>query len=279
MRLPVDVASVKIGAGNPLVLIAGPCVIESESHTLFMAKQIAAAARRIGMPLIFKASFDKANRSSGASFRGIGVDTGLAVLRKVRALGIPVLTDVHETIHVPKVADAVDCLQIPAFLSRQTDLLEAAGRTGIPVNIKKGQFMAPWDVKHALDKVQGTGNHSVLLTERGTSFGYNNLVVDFRGLVVMKSFDQPIVFDATHSVQLPGSIGSSSGGEPQFIQPLARAAVAVGVDAIFVEVHDDPSSALSDGTSALDLRFLDGFLVQLHEIDAAARRTRVADSN
>jgi 2-dehydro-3-deoxyphosphooctonate aldolase (KDO 8-P synthase) len=238
-----------IGRGQPLVLIAGPCVIESEQHVRFLAAEI----RKIAGPFIFKASFDKANRSSGSSYRGPGPQEGLRILADLRREGYAVLTDIHETSQAEAAAEAVDVLQIPAFLCRQTDLLIAAGRTGRVVNIKKGQFVSPYDIRHAADKVASTGNNNILLTERGSSFGYNNLVVDMRGLQIMREFGWPVIFDATHSVQIPGGMGNSSGGQPQFIPTLARAAVAAGVDGVFVEVHEEPEKALSDGPNALRL--------------------------
>jgi 2-dehydro-3-deoxyphosphooctonate aldolase (KDO 8-P synthase) len=253
-----------IGRGRPLALIAGPCVIESEEHVQFLAAEI----RKIAGPFIFKASFDKANRSSGASFRGPGPKEGLRILADLRRAGYAVLTDIHETSQAEAAAEAVDVLQIPAFLCRQTDLLIAAGRTGRAVNIKKGQFVSPHDIRHAADKVASTGNNNVLLTERGSSFGYNNLVVDMRGLAIMRDFGWPVVFDATHSVQIPGGLGDASGGQPQFIPILARAAVAAGVDGVFVEVHEDPSRALSDGPNALRLDRLAALWEKLQAIHA-----------
>jgi 2-dehydro-3-deoxyphosphooctonate aldolase (KDO 8-P synthase) len=242
-----------MGRGQPLVLIAGPCVIESEEHVRFLAGEI----RKIAGPFIFKASFDKANRSSVRSYRGPGFKEGLRILadlrRDLRPDGCAVLTDIHEAAQAEAAAEAVDVLQIPAFLCRQTDLLVAAGLTGRAVNIKKGQFISPYDIRHAADKVASTGNNNIVLTERGSSFGYNNLIVDMRGLEIMRDFGWPVVFDATHSVQIPGGLGQASGGQPQFIPTLARAAVAAGVDGIFVEVHEDPERALSDGPNALRL--------------------------
>ena len=253
-----------MGAGNPLVFIAGPCVIESENHTLRMAEQLKEITSRLRVPLSFKASYDKANRSSLASFRGPGLKTGLRILDKVRReFGVPVLSDVHEVCQMDQVAAVLDVLQIPAFLCRQTDLLSAAGATGKPVNIKKGQFMAPRDMRNAAEKVGGP----VILTERGVSFGYNNLVVDFRSLPVMRATGWPVVFDATHSVQLPGSAGDSSGGQAEYIPVLARAAVAAGVDGVFVEVHDVPPLAKCDGRNALDLTLFESLARQLVEID------------
>jgi 2-dehydro-3-deoxyphosphooctonate aldolase (KDO 8-P synthase) len=243
---------IQLGQGQPLALIAGPCVIESEEHVHFLAAEI----RKIAGPFIFKASFDKANRSSTGSYRGPGIKEGLRILKTVRDSGIPVLTDIHEPAQAELAAAAADILQIPAFLCRQTDLLTAAGATGRIVNIKKGQFVAPHDIQHAAMKVAATGNDKILITERGSSFGYNNLVVDIRALPIMRRFGWPVVFDATHSVQLPGAAGSVSGGEPEFIAPLSRAAVAAGCDAVFVEVHEAPERALSDGANALRLDLL-----------------------
>lgn len=255
--------SLRLGADAPLALIAGPCVIESEAHAEFLAAEI---GRITGGPFVFKASFDKANRSSVGSFRGLGIDEGLRILRAIRDRGHTVLTDIHEPWQAERAAEAVDILQIPAFLCRQTDLLVAAGRTGRVVNIKKGQFVSPHDIRLAAEKVASTGNHRIVLTERGTSFGYNNLVVDMRGLAVMREFGWPVVFDATHSVQMPGAGGTVSGGQPQFIAPLARAAVAVGVDAVFVEVHEAPERALSDGANALRLDLLGPLWRRLQEL-------------
>ncbi len=276
-----QVGDVAVGGGN-LFLIAGPCVIESEEHALKMAEAISAIARQKKLPYIFKASYDKANRTSIRSFRGPGLEEGLRILRKVRETAkIPVLTDVHEAADVPRVAEAVDVIQIPAFLCRQTDLLIAAGKSGAAVNIKKGQFVSPWDMRHAVEKVRDAGGERVFLTERGASFGYNNLVVDMRSLAIMRQF-APVVFDATHSVQLPSAgttppelkEGSNaapvqSGGQPEFIPLLARAAVAAGVDGVFLEVHDNPAQAKSDGANALDLKLLRVVLDQLIAIQKA----------
>jgi 2-dehydro-3-deoxyphosphooctonate aldolase (KDO 8-P synthase) len=244
----------RVGAGQPLFLIAGPCVIESERHALKMAERLSATARELGVPFIFKASYDKANRTSLDSYRGPGLARGLEILARIKkSFGIPVLTDVHDVSHVGPAAEVCDVIQIPAFLSRQTDLLLEAGRSGAVVNIKKGQFLSPWDVRHAVEKVASTGNQRILVTERGTTFGYNNLVVDVRGLAVMKQFGYPVVLDVTHSLQLPGGQGTRSGGQPEFIETLARAGVAAGADGVFMEVHDRPAHALSDGANALRL--------------------------
>lgn len=249
---------VEFGAGRPPVFIAGPCVIESAEHCLMMARRVAAAGQAAGVPVVFKASFDKANRSALASYRGPGLKEGLAILARVRReTGLPVLSDVHAPEQAEPAAEVLDVLQIPAFLCRQTDLLLAAGRTGKPVNIKKGQFLAPWDLERASDKVASTGNEAILLTERGTTFGYNNLVVDMRSLAVLRESGRPVVFDATHAVQLPGGEGHRSGGQPRFIEVLARAAAAAGIDGLFTETHDDPPKALSDGTNALPLQRLE----------------------
>ena len=266
-----QVGHVEIGGGE-LFLIAGPCVIESEEHALKMAESINGVCRALKLPYIFKASYDKANRTSIKSYRGPGVAEGLRILHKVAArIKIPVLTDVHEAVDVPRVAEVVDVLQIPAFLCRQTDLIVAAARSGRAVNIKKGQFVSPWDMRHAVEKARQAGNERVFVTERGSTFGYNNLVVDMRSLPVMREF-APVVFDATHSVQLPsaGADGEAvSGGQPQFIPVLARAAVAAGVDGIFLEVHDNPEQAKSDGPNALELSKLRGVLEQLLAVGKA----------
>jgi len=254
-----------------LVLIAGPCVIESDEHVIRMAEAIAPIAAEAGFPWVFKASFDKANRTSINGFRGPGLIDGLQMLGILRKRGYSVLTDIHEASQAGPAAEVADVLQIPAFLCRQTDILVEAGRTGRIVNIKKGQFVAPHDIQHSAEKVASTGNRSVVLTERGSSFGYNNLVVDMRGLRVMADSGWPVVFDATHSVQLPSGAGGKSGGQPQFIEPLASAAVAAGVAAIFVEVHDNPEKALSDGANALRLDLLPRFLKKLRLIDEARR--------
>ena len=266
MRIEVA-PGVAFGGGAPMALIAGPCVIESDEHVHLMAREIG----RIAGPFVFKASFDKANRSSVSSYRGPGLQEGLRILASLHALGIPVLTDIHEPAQAEAAAESVDILQIPAFLCRQTDILVAAGRTGRVVNIKKGQFVAPHDIYHAAEKVASTGNGKVLLTERGSTFGYNNLVVDMRGLAIMRDSGYPVVFDATHSVQLPGAAGQGSGGQPQFIEPLSRAATAAGIDGLFLEVHDAPERALSDGANALPLSRLAGLLHRLRRIDSLVK--------
>ena len=258
---------ISFGASRPIALIAGPCVIESEQHVHVMANAI----RDTVGPFVFKASFDKANRTSLGGFRGPGLKEGLRILAGVKAAGHAILTDIHEPAQAAPAAEVADILQIPAFLCRQTDLLVEAGRTGRIVNIKKGQFVAPHDIRHAAEKVASTGNDKVLLTERGSSFGYNNLVVDMRGLKIMRDAGWPVIFDATHSVQLPSGAGGSSGGQPEFIEPLARAAVAAGIDGVFVEVHDHPENALSDGPNALRLNLLAGFWRRLCAIDALVK--------
>ncbi len=248
-------------------LIAGPCVIESESHALKMAAAIAAITAKLDIPYIFKASYDKANRSSINSFRGLGMDEGLRVLAKIkREIGVPVLTDIHESSHVAAVAEVVDVLQIPAFLCRQTDLLVAAAQSGRIVNVKKGQFLAPWEMRNVVNKMEAAGGRELLLTERGSSFGYNNLVVDMRSLPIMRGFGYPVVYDATHSLQLPGGLGEATAGMAEYIPNLARAAVACGVDGLFMEVHDNPAAALSDATTQFPLEQLEGLLETLMKL-------------
>ena len=260
----------------PLFLIAGPCVIESEAHTRMMAERLAKITGDLGgTPFVFKASFDKANRSSVNSFRGPGLQEGLRILGKIKMdLKLTILTDIHEASQAAPVAEIADILQIPAFLARQTDLLVAAGKTGRTVNIKKPQFVSPWDMKNAVEKVESTGNKQIILTERGASFGYQNLVVDFRSFPVLQKYGYPVVFDVTHSVQLPGGQGHASGGQPEFIETLARAGVAAGVDGIFLETHDNPAKALSDGANALPLDQLAALLSRLKEISSLVRRWR-----
>jgi 2-dehydro-3-deoxyphosphooctonate aldolase (KDO 8-P synthase) len=249
----VAVGDIQIGGTHPLALIGGPCAIESEKHALMTAERLAAVAASRRVPFIYKSSYDKANRSSVRSHRGPGLSAGLRILRTVRAeIGVPVLSDVHQISEVEPAAEVLDVLQIPAFLCRQTDLLLAAGRTGKPVNIKKGQFVAPRDMGNVVEKILSTGNRAILLTERGTSFGYNNLVVDFRALADMRETGYPVIFDATHSVQLPGAAGTRSGGERQYVPALARAAVAFGIDALFMEMHEDPDRTLPDGRPLSD---------------------------
>ena len=272
MSKTLSAGPVKIGGGNPLALIAGPCVIENEAHTLSIARALQAIAERVGVGLVFKASYDKANRTSVQSYRGPGLDRGLAILRAVKEeTGLPVLSDVHDISQVKPAAEVLDIVQIPAFLSRQTDLLVAVGETGRIVNIKKGQFQAPWDMENAIGKVLSTGNDRILLTERGASFGYNNLVSDMRSLVIMRRTGYPIVFDATHSVQLPGGAGSTSSGQREFVAPLSRAAVATGIDALFWEVHENPARALCDGPNSLQLDTVEGLLLQMLALDRIVR--------
>lgn len=272
MTKRVNVGSVEIGGGAPLALIAGPCVIESLDLCMEIGTIARDTAAGLGIPYIFKASFDKANRTSASSNRGPGFLQGLHILHEVRAkLGVPVLTDVHEVWQVAKAAEVVDILQIPAFLCRQTDLVIAAAETGKPVNVKKGQFMAPWDMKNVVEKVKSTGNDNLLLTERGCSFGYNTLVVDMCALPIMRSYGYPVVFDATHSVQRPGGQGNASGGAREFVPHLVRAAVAVGIDALFLEVHPNPEKAMSDAASMLNLSDLPGLLASAKAIENATR--------
>ena len=272
----VRVASVEIGNARPLTLIAGPCQLESREHAFEMASALKEIATRVGMGLIYKTSFDKANRTSAGSKRGLGLERSLPILAEIReALGIPVLTDVHERAQCAAVAEAVDVLQIPAFLCRQTDLLLAAAATGRVVNVKKGQFLAPWDMKNVIAKIAGAGNPNVLITERGASFGYNTLVSDFRALPIMAQFGAPVVFDATHSVQQPGGQGDSTGGERAMVPYLARAAVAVGCAAIFMETHQDPDHAPSDGPNMLKLADLPLLLAELAAIDRIAKARKV----
>jgi len=271
----IGVGRFRIGGSQPLFVIAGPCVIESETHCLRIAERLQTIAAERNLPLIFKASYDKANRSSIHSYRGPGLEEGLRILRRVKErFGLPILTDVHEPAHVARAAEVCDVLQVPAFLSRQTDLLVAAGKSGRAVNLKKGQFLSPWEMGNAVEKVASTGNQQVIITERGTSFGYQNLVVDMRAFSVLRKLGCPVVFDVTHAVQLPGGEGKSSGGQPEFIEPLARAGAAAGVDGVFLEVHDDPAKALSDGSNALSLEKLPGLLERLMQIAALVRAWR-----
>ena len=273
----VQIGGVRLGGGAPLTLIAGPCVIESDAHALTLAEAIAEIAGRHRIPLIFKASYDKANRTSGRSYRGPGLAGGLRALDAVkRRTGLPILTDIHEPAQAGPAAEVADVLQIPAFLSRQTDLLVAAARTGRAVNIKKGQFLAPDDMRHAIAKVTAEGNPNVIVTERGVSFGYHNLVVDMRAFPLLRGLGFPVVFDVTHSLQLPGAGDGVTAGQAEFIEPLASAGVAAGVDGVFLEVHDDPASAKSDAQNALPLARLDALLARLLRIDAAVREVGVA---
>ena len=269
----ISLGTLRLGGGNPLFLIAGPCVIESEAHARGMAERVGQIAADAGVPYIFKASYDKANRSSVKAFRGPGLAEGLRILGKIKAdLRVPVLTDIHDSSQAAPAAEVVDILQIPAFLARQTDLLLAAAKTGRVVNVKKAQFLSPWDMGNVAEKVASTGNERIILTERGASFGYNNLVVDMRTFPVLQKFGYPVVYDVTHSVQLPGGQGHASGGQPEFIETLARAGVAAGVDGIFLETHDNPAAALSDGANALPLSQLPRLLAQLKELSAVVRR-------
>jgi 2-dehydro-3-deoxyphosphooctonate aldolase (KDO 8-P synthase) len=269
----ITLRSLRLGGGNPLFLIAGPCVIESEAHARMMAENVAKIAADAGIPYIFKASYDKANRSSVKAFRGPGPQEGLRILGKIKSeLKLPVLTDIHDASQAGPAAQVCDVLQIPAFLARQTDLLIAAGKTGRVINIKKAQFLSPWDMGNVAEKVASTGNRKIILTERGSSFGYQNLVVDMRSIPVMQRTGYPVVFDVTHSVQLPGGQGHASGGQPQFIEPLARAGVAAGVDGIFLETHDNPAAALSDGPNALPLSQLLALLMKLKGLNTVVRR-------
>lgn len=268
----VKVGGFEIGAGKPLALIAGPCVIEGREAALRHATLIREVTDRVGIPYIYKSSFDKANRSSLESYRGPGIERGLEILAEVKEkIGVPLLTDVHEKEQVSLVQEVVDVLQIPAFLCRQTDFIIAVAQSGRVINVKKGQFLAPWDMRNVIEKIVSTGNEQVMVTERGFSFGYNHLISDMRSLVVMRELGYPVVFDATHSLQLPGGLGKASGGERQFIGALARAGVAVGIDAIFMEVHENPDRALSDGPNSLSLRDLEGLLKRLKEIDGIVK--------
>ena len=269
---PVSVGTLTIGGGSPLAFIVGPCVIESASHAMEMALAIREIAARTRLGVVFKASYDKANRTSRHSFRGPGLDEGLRVLADIKVkTGLPILTDIHEPAHAAVAAQVVDVLQIPAFLSRQTDLLVAAARTGKAVNVKKGQFLAPGDIKHVVDKITAEGNPSVLVTERGVSFGYNNLVVDMRAFPMLRELGYPVVFDVTHSLQLPGAGDGVTAGLAEYIEPLASAGVGAGVDAVFMEVHEEPGRAKSDAANALRLDKLEALMLKLTRIDAAAR--------
>ena len=272
----VEIGNFEIGADKPLAVIAGPCVIESQESALRHASLLKEAADRAGVPYIFKSSYDKANRSSASSFRGPGLEHGLEILAEVkRKVGVPILTDVHESAQVAAVQQVADVLQIPAFLCRQTDFVIAVAKSGKVVNVKKGQFLAPWDIANVLDKILSTGNDQVLLTERGVSFGYNNLVSDMRSLVWMRELGYPVIFDATHSLQLPGGLGHASGGERKYIPALARAAVAAGVDALFMEVHEDPDRALSDGPNSLPLKDFEKLIGTVKQIDEMVKGSSV----
>jgi 2-dehydro-3-deoxyphosphooctonate aldolase (KDO 8-P synthase) len=268
----VRIGTMTVGGKGSLVLVSGPCVIESPEVTLDIARFLRTLAERLDIPVIFKSSYDKANRTSIESYRGPGINKGLEILKEVKGtVGLPVLSDVHQVSEVEKAAEILDVIQIPAFLSRQTDLIVEAARTQKPVNIKKGQFLSPWDMEHVVTKAASVGNHKLLLTERGTSFGYHNLVVDMRSISVMKGFGYPVIFDATHSVQLPGGRGGSSDGQREFVAPLSRAAVAAGADGVFLEIHPDPGSALSDGPNSLPLDHVEPLVLMLKEIHRMAR--------
>ena len=269
----IKLGSLRLGAANPLFLIAGPCVIESESHARKMAEHIAKTAGDAGVPYIFKASYDKANRSSIKAFRGPGLAEGLHILAKIKSdLHLPILTDIHESSQASPASEVADILQIPAFLARQTDLLLAAAKTGRIINIKKAQFLSPWDMGNVAEKVASSGNPNIILTERGACFGYNNLVVDMRTFPILQKFGYPVVYDVTHSIQIPGGLGHASGGQPEFIETLARAGVAAGVDGLFLETHDNPATALSDGPNALPFAQLPELLSRVKELSALVRR-------
>jgi 2-dehydro-3-deoxyphosphooctonate aldolase (KDO 8-P synthase) len=271
----IKFAGVSVGGGGKLLLIAGPCVVENEKSALRHAQAIAKIAKRLGVPYVYKSSYDKANRTSIASFRGLGIDEGLGILQRVKdATGLPILTDVHGVDEIEKVARVADVLQIPAFLCRQTDLLLAAGRTGRVINVKKGQFLAPWEMKNIADKIASTGNRNILLADRGTSFGYNTLVSDFRAIPIMRETGYPVIFDATHSVQQPGGKGTSSGGERRFVPVLAQAAVVAGADGVFMEVHENPDKAPSDGPNMVPLKDLERLLTRLLKLNDIIRREK-----
>ena len=271
----VKIGNFTVGGNGPLFLISGPCVIENKEITLEVARFLKRLAQGVDIPIIFKSSYDKANRTSIDSFRGPGLHEGLEILREVKdTIGLPVLSDIHQVSEIETAAEILDVIQIPAFLSRQTDLILEAARTHLPINIKKGQFLSPWDMEQVVLKATSGGNNSILLTERGTSFGYNNLIVDMRSISVMKNFGYPVVFDATHGVQLPGGRGTSSGGQREFVAPLARAAIASGADGIFLEIHPDPGSALSDGPNSLPFEHVEPLLITLKEIHRIVRKKR-----
>jgi 2-dehydro-3-deoxyphosphooctonate aldolase (KDO 8-P synthase) len=268
----INIAGTKLGGNNPLLIIAGPCVIESEEIVFYTAEKLRETCKTIGLPLLFKSSYDKANRTSLSSFRGPGFEKGLRILSDVRSkFDIPIISDIHSVEEVNPASEVLDALQIPAFLCRQTDIILYASQTGKPVNVKKGQFLAPWDIKNIIEKFISTGNQNIFITERGTSFGYNNLVVDFRGLPIMQSFGFPVIFDITHSLQLPGGTGKSSGGQREFAEPLAKAAVAVGVDGLFMEVHPEPDRALCDGPNMIKLDEVDKILTIVKAIYDSAK--------
>lgn len=272
MTKEIKIGKIKVGGDNPLVLIAGPCVIETEERTFQTAKRLKEITNELEIPFIFKSSYDKANRTSIKSYRGLGLKKGLEILGKIKKeLNIPLLIDVHERDQVPAVSEVADILQIPAFLCRQTDFVLTVAKAGRPVNVKKGQFLAPWDVKNVIEKIESVGNRNILLTERGTTFGYNNLVVDMKSLPIMRSLGYPVVFDATHSVQLPGGMGIATGGNREYVPYLARAAVACGVDALFLEAHPEPDRALSDGPNMMRLEEIAKLLKEVKEIDRIVR--------
>lgn len=268
----IIIDKIKIGAGNPLILIAGPCVIEGEKSALDTAGKLKDICEKINIPLIYKSSYDKANRTSVKSFRGVGLKKGLKILKKVKEkIGIPVLSDVHKEEEIDEAAEVLDIIQIPAFLSRQTDMIIKVANTGRVINVKKGQFLAPWDIKNIIEKIESTGNKKILITERGVSFGYNNLVADMRSLPIMRSFGYPVIFDATHSLQLPGGAGNSSGGQREFVPYITRAAAATGCDGIFMEVHPDPDKAPCDGPNMFKLENLPSLLKQIKDIDRVVK--------
>lgn len=268
----IKIKNVTIGGKSPIALIAGPCVIESEKSAIRHAEYLKALTKKLDIPFIYKTSFDKANRTSIKSYRGPGVKKGINILKKIKEeLEIPVISDIHAREEISKVRDVLDVIQIPAFLSRQTDIIIEVALTGKPINIKKGQFLAPWDIKHIIEKVESVKNKNILITERGTSFGYNRLVSDFRSIPIMRKLGYPVIFDATHSVQSPGGMGNKSGGERHFVESLALAAIVCGADAIFIEVHEDPESALSDGPNMLPLKSLENFIKKIKKIEKAAK--------
>jgi len=261
--------TIEVGPGRPFLLIAGPCVLENEDVAVQIAETMTDMANRLGVSYIFKASYDKANRTSLQSFRGPGLINGLKIFEKIRSLGIPVVSDVHDVVQVELVSEGIDMIQIPAFLCRQTDLLVAAAKSGKPISLKKGQFLSPWDMEHAVRKIKESGNKNLLLIERGSSYGYNNLIVDMRSIPIMRALGCPVIFDATHSAQLPGGVGGSSGGQREFVSPLSRAAVAVGIDGLFLEVHPDPDKALCDGPNSLPLDKVEPLIKKLLKIHEA----------
>ncbi len=269
----VKVGPYEVGEGKPLILLAGPCVLEGYERSLAIGKEVKKITEKLGIPYVFKASYDKANRSSYNSFRGPGLEEGLEILAQIKKdLNVPVVSDIHEPYQVEKAAEVLDILQIPAFLCRQTDLVYAAAQTGKAVNVKKGQFLAPWDMKNVIAKIEEAGNKNIMLTERGSSFGYNTLVTDMRGLAVMRELGYPVIMDATHSVQIPGGQGTTSGGQSQYVPHMARAAAAIGIDGLFLEVHDNPAEALSDGPNMVALDKLEAVLTDVLAIDKVVRK-------